>query len=361
MSDVSQARALQELSEGYDAARPSDSALEWISSELQRAQTEILSLRQVLANARLDSDRTISDLRAEVERHKREILKLNGELAIAAHDRRLNVTQMVHAMIAAERRLRGAGSVAEDVRERYDNILKYVDNLRGRYQELRHRVDELTQERDAAKQTLREITSSVSWRAIVPLRHLARSNPSAAQASVRTLKFAWRALKLRSMVRFFRTGQFREDVSRLPRNKVPGRSSSKSGPARSKSEKLAPPDPFALPVALLSRTGVQGGVSADCLDPWPADRPLVSVVIPCFNYSHFVAEAVQSVLDQTFRDLEIIVVEGGSSSLEARQELAEMELPRTRILLQPEAHRAGANRNFGISHARGKYMLSRCG
>nr|WP_246718680.1 glycosyltransferase [Microvirga terrestris] len=92
------------------------------------------------------------------------------------------------------------------------------------------------------------------------------------------------------------------------------------------------------------------------MDPWPADRPLVSVVIPCFNYGHFVAESVESVLAQTFQDLEIIVVEGGSSSLESRQQLAEMVFPRTRILLQSEAHRAGANRNFGISQARGKYI-----
>ncbi len=94
--------------------------------------------------------------------------------------------------------------------------------------------------------------------------------------------------------------------------------------------------------------------------PWPSDRPLVSVVIPSFNYGHLVADAIRSVEQQTFADLEIIVVEGGSSSAESRLQFAEATRnaasPRLRVLWQEKPHRAGANRNFGISHARGKYI-----
>lgn len=46
---------------------------------------------------------------------------------------------------------------------------------------------------------------------------------------------------------------------------------------------------------------------------WPADQPLVSVVIPCFNYGRYVEEALQSVVEQTFRDFEILIVDGGST------------------------------------------------
>lgn len=91
-------------------------------------------------------------------------------------------------------------------------------------------------------------------------------------------------------------------------------------------------------------------------EPWPTDRPLVSVVIPCFNYGRFVVEAVDSVLAQTFKDLEIIVVEGGSTDSETQQVVANLERPRTRTLFQDKPHPVGANRNFGISHARGKYV-----
>jgi len=91
-------------------------------------------------------------------------------------------------------------------------------------------------------------------------------------------------------------------------------------------------------------------------EPWPTARPLVSVVIPCFNYGRFVVEAVDSVLAQTFKDLEIIVVEGGSTDPETRKVVANLERPRTRTLFQDRPHPAGANRNLGISHARGKYI-----
>ena len=89
---------------------------------------------------------------------------------------------------------------------------------------------------------------------------------------------------------------------------------------------------------------------------WPAQRPLVSVVIPCFNYGAFVAEAVDSVLAQTFGNLEVIVVEGGSTDDTTRRVVSELRRPRTRVLLRDRAHRVGDNRNFGIRHASGKYV-----
>jgi glycosyltransferase involved in cell wall biosynthesis/SAM-dependent methyltransferase len=106
---------------------------------------------------------------------------------------------------------------------------------------------------------------------------------------------------------------------------------------------------------LLEDTGHRPPLCVGERDAWP-DRPLVSVVIPSFNYGRFIAQAVDSVLAQTFQDLEVIVVEGGSSDPESRRVVAQLERPRTRVLLQSERHRAGANRNLGISQARGKYI-----
>ncbi len=88
----------------------------------------------------------------------------------------------------------------------------------------------------------------------------------------------------------------------------------------------------------------------------PDDWPLVSVVIPSFNYGQFVSDAVDSVLAQTFKDLEVIVVEGGSADPVSRFVAAGLRRPRTRVLMQGLGHRVGANRNFGISQARGRYI-----
>ena len=42
-------------------------------------------------------------------------------------------------------------------------------------------------------------------------------------------------------------------------------------------------------------------------------KPKISVIIPCFNYGHFIEETVDSVLSQTFTDYEIIIVDDGST------------------------------------------------
>jgi glycosyltransferase involved in cell wall biosynthesis len=49
--------------------------------------------------------------------------------------------------------------------------------------------------------------------------------------------------------------------------------------------------------------------------------PRISVLMPCFNHGAFIAEAIQSVLDQTFQDFEIIVVDDGSTDPVTRETL----------------------------------------
>lgn len=87
--------------------------------------------------------------------------------------------------------------------------------------------------------------------------------------------------------------------------------------------------------------------------------PVVSVVIPCFNLGRYAEEAVWSVLRQTWRDLEVIVVEGGSTDPETVERVRRLEraqLPGVRVLYRDKPCLAGDNRNFGISRARGRFI-----
>jgi glycosyltransferase involved in cell wall biosynthesis len=79
----------------------------------------------------------------------------------------------------------------------------------------------------------------------------------------------------------------------------------------------------------------------------------VSVVIPTYNYGHFVVEAVESVLAQTYRDLEIIVVDDGSTD-DTRKRL-EPFMDRIRYIHQQNQGLSTA-RNAGIHAAKGEWI-----
>ena len=84
--------------------------------------------------------------------------------------------------------------------------------------------------------------------------------------------------------------------------------------------------------------------------------PRVSVVVPLYNKAAFVHRTLDSVLTQSEPDLEVLVVDDGSTddgpALVAERALTE---PRLRLVRQPNAG-PGAARNHGLQLARGQYV-----
>ena len=81
-------------------------------------------------------------------------------------------------------------------------------------------------------------------------------------------------------------------------------------------------------------------------------KPLVFVVIPVFNAASSVAKAVRSVRNQTMQDLEIIVVDDGSTD-DTQDILRDLERSAWIHMVITEHQGASAARNTGIRHARG--------
>jgi glycosyltransferase involved in cell wall biosynthesis len=89
---------------------------------------------------------------------------------------------------------------------------------------------------------------------------------------------------------------------------------------------------------------------------WPENRPLISVIIPCFNYGKYVEEAIDSVLVQTFQNFELLVIDGGSTDKTTHEILGKLDKLKTTIYYREGRHLVGDNRNFGINLAKGKYI-----
>ncbi|MCI8875050.1 MAG: glycosyltransferase [Lachnospiraceae bacterium] len=81
----------------------------------------------------------------------------------------------------------------------------------------------------------------------------------------------------------------------------------------------------------------------------------VSVIMPCYNDGKYIEEAVESVFAQTYKNIELIVIDDGSDEQETIDILNRLG---DRIVLLKTNHlRPAGARNYGITRATGKYIL----
>jgi glycosyltransferase involved in cell wall biosynthesis len=87
-------------------------------------------------------------------------------------------------------------------------------------------------------------------------------------------------------------------------------------------------------------------------------RPLVSVIVPCFNHGRYLPECVESILTQDYPELEMIVIDDASTQDSTLDVLAELEAhERITVLRQSQNSGPSVARNRGIEAAHGRYIL----
>ena len=85
-------------------------------------------------------------------------------------------------------------------------------------------------------------------------------------------------------------------------------------------------------------------------------EPLVSVIIPAYNAERFIAKTLDSVLTQTYRNIEVIVVDDGSLDQTAEIVGAIARQDKRVMLLQQLNSGVAAARNLGIQKAQGEFI-----
>ena len=84
----------------------------------------------------------------------------------------------------------------------------------------------------------------------------------------------------------------------------------------------------------------------------------ISVIVPVFNLEEYIGECLESILKQTFQNIEIIVVDDNSSdgSVKVIEQFARKD-SRIKMILLDKNHGAGHARNVGMQSARGDYLM----
>jgi len=88
-------------------------------------------------------------------------------------------------------------------------------------------------------------------------------------------------------------------------------------------------------------------------------EPLLSILIPTYNYGRFLGEAVESVLSQNFGDFELFVIDNASTD-ETRDVMQKYKDPRVEFIVNPRNLGSYYSTGLFFQKARGRYLRSLC-
>lgn len=83
--------------------------------------------------------------------------------------------------------------------------------------------------------------------------------------------------------------------------------------------------------------------------------PLVSIIMPTYNHARFIGEGIESVLNQTYKNFELIIIDNFSED-NTEEIVASYKDDRIKYLKFRNNGSTGVSRNYGIRHAKGEYI-----
>jgi len=84
------------------------------------------------------------------------------------------------------------------------------------------------------------------------------------------------------------------------------------------------------------------------------DYPLISIITPCYNSQEYLRETISSVLNQSYRNFEWILINDGSSD-KTEEIILEIEVERIKYLYQENKGQCAAS-NLGLSQSKGQFI-----
>lgn len=85
--------------------------------------------------------------------------------------------------------------------------------------------------------------------------------------------------------------------------------------------------------------------------------PLISIIIPVFNYEKYIATAIQSAINQPLKDIELIIVNDGSTDRTSEIAHTYVEQYENIRVIDQKNQGVSVARNIGMSIAQGQYLL----
>lgn len=353
------------------------------SEKLVHAVNELLetsSLMEIL-NA-TESDRltrllTISGLQRNLESSAKRLSDANAEVeATAAIVETLRETVDAQENLLREHKLKIEGYKRErdTLRVRLDSEIQVTQQLERSHADLERTRTDLAQQLDGALARNRELSLTSESQRKELIAAIARGD--AAQRDLgrlRRRRSVRLALRVASLMRPFfrlRRGQFR---NRRPRDR--DRSTEQANDSYPEHVPSSSTEPdgrrLRVPVAKseftsLLREMAESPLPASFVEAWnrslddlptPLNQPsgpLVSIIMPTFNRANIIGQAIQSALDQTYSNWELLVCDDASDD-ETQQAVAAFRDERIRYTLLPKGGAAAA-RNAGLRMARGEVI-----